>query len=412
MSPEAAPPRRDADLDDGLSRKHTASVLKVMNLIYRKAPITRRALEGISGFSHPTVIRDVVRLVQAGLVSESPLRDPGRRGKTAANLQVKRDGKYLIAVEVRSNLLIGVLMDFAGTVFHRASAVCRSRKRDDTVARIVETVQSLRLRARRRGRILGLCVAFPGTIGSDPKMVRSFHGRGGWEDYPLAHVLEARFGIETLLVHNSNAHIRAEYHFASGASERNMLGVYLDNGMGMGILVDGSVYEGTTFAAGEIGHLPYGDADEPCHCGRRGCLERFGSEVYLLEKMNARLGTRYSTIRDLLAKAALSTDDRSFVSALLEQALLVLSRGIATAVTLFNPGRVVVHGGIVPLAPENIDRLRAYVTTHAFPASAGVTIALSTLDDTAAALGAGATFVERFYDVRRGYISSVLKIRP
>ena len=76
--------------------------------------------------------------------------------------------------------------------------------------------------------------------------------------------------------------------------------------------------------------------------------------------------------------------------------------------TLFNPGTVRIHGGIVALAPENVDRVRAYVTAHAFPASAGVEIALSTLGETAAALGAGAAFVERFYDVRQRYILEAL----
>jgi predicted NBD/HSP70 family sugar kinase len=255
-------------------------------------------------------------------------------------------------------------------------------------------------------------VGFPGHIHGGNKIVAMFHGRPGWENFPLADVIERRFKTEAFVLNNGNAYIRAERYFGQHNGARNLLGLYLDNAMSMGIIADGRLYQGETFAAGEIGHLSYGDASEQCHCGRLGCIERSGSEVYLLDKMNARLGTSYPTIKELLAHVERNTEDGRFVEQLIEDGLRILSRGITTIVTLLNPAKVLIHGGIVPLAPGHIERIRAYVAAHAFPASTGVSIELSTLDETACAMGAGAFFIERFYDIRRRYISDVLNSSP
>ncbi|GHS90262.1 hypothetical protein AGMMS50218_17910 [Actinomycetota bacterium] len=94
-----------------------------------------------------------------------------------------------------------------------------------------------------------------------------------WADFPLAAVLEQAAGVPVLLDNDATAAALGEYW--SGQVEAGaVVGVlYLGTGLGAGILVDGTVYRGSSSNAGEIGHVCV-DVDGPeCWCGARGCIE-------------------------------------------------------------------------------------------------------------------------------------------
>jgi predicted NBD/HSP70 family sugar kinase len=56
-----------------------------------------------------------------------------------------------------------------------------------------------------------------------------------------------------------------------------MIVVKVGTGIGAGIIIDGRLYQGDSFGAGEIGHTPAGGSNLPCRCGRSGCLETVAS---------------------------------------------------------------------------------------------------------------------------------------
>lgn len=76
-----------------------------------------------------------------------------------------------------------------------------------------------------------------------------------WQDVPITSLLANEFGVVCLLENDANAGALAEYHYGAGKGTKNMVFLTMGTGLGAGLILDGRLYRGTCFAAGEIGHV-------------------------------------------------------------------------------------------------------------------------------------------------------------
>lgn len=79
-------------------------------------------------------------------------------------------------------------------------------------------------------------------------------------------------GLAVHVANDANAAALAEFTFGS-ATGPNLLVVKIGLGVGAGVVVNGQLFTGEGFAAGEIGHVVVDDRGPECACGNRGCLE-------------------------------------------------------------------------------------------------------------------------------------------
>lgn len=76
-----------------------------------------------------------------------------------------------------------------------------------------------------------------------------------WTNVPIKSILASRFGAECFLENDANAGALAENRFGAGRGTRNMVFLTMGTGLGAGLILNGRLYRGATFAAGEIGHV-------------------------------------------------------------------------------------------------------------------------------------------------------------
>jgi predicted NBD/HSP70 family sugar kinase len=94
----------------------------------------------------------------------------------------------------------------------------------------------------------------------------------GVEDLPLAELLSARFsGVPVVVENDVNAAALGAYHMLSMRGSMGFLN--LGTGLAAGIVLDGSIWHGSSGVAGEIGHVPVDPHGVLCACGQTGCLE-------------------------------------------------------------------------------------------------------------------------------------------
>ena len=73
---------------------------------------------------------------------------------------------------------------------------------------------------------------------------------------------------------DANAAAFGEYKAGVWRARKNALAITLGTGIGGGIIVDGRIYTGSNFMAGEVGHTVIDFGGRTCTCGRRGCWGR------------------------------------------------------------------------------------------------------------------------------------------
>ena len=103
---------------------------------------------------------------------------------------------------------------------------------------------------------------------------------------PLAAELGAEFALPVAVVNDANAAALAELTFGEGTAT-NLICVRVDEGVGAGLVLDGRLFAGSSYAAGEIGHVVVDPDGARCACGKRGCLETEVSEPLLARLLEA-----------------------------------------------------------------------------------------------------------------------------
>ena len=156
---------------------------------------------------------------------------------------------------------------------------------DDTYGRIVAAVASLigevasaggggpgRRRPSHGDLAVGVCT--PGSLLPRSGLVANSNTRC-LAGRPFGRDLEEATGLPVRIENDANCFALAEASMGAGRGHRAVFGVIMGTGVGGGIVIDGSVYGGSTGAAGEWGHHTLHPGGRGCYCGRRGCAEAY-----------------------------------------------------------------------------------------------------------------------------------------
>lgn len=209
---------------------------------------------------------------------------------------------------------------------------------DAVVARILAVTEELVNTAPRRVAAVGVVV--PGIVTEDQGVaVRSLNL--GWRDVPLRRLVEQHVGLPVGLGQDVRAGGIAEARLGAGIGCRHLLFVPVGTGVAAAIVRDGVAWTGDG-AAGELGHV-VADPDGPlCACGQRGCVEALAGARAIADRY-AEASSRRLEAEEVVQRAVGGDPVAERVWA---EAIEGLAAGLASAVALLAPDRLVVGGGV------------------------------------------------------------------
>lgn len=180
-----------------------------------------------------------------------------------------------------------------------------------------------------------------------------------WRDEPLKATVEDAVGIPVVVENDANAAAWGEFRFGAGADVDELLMVALGTGIGGGIVLKGELFRGTFGIAGEFGHIRMVPDGRLCGCGNHGCWEQYASGSALVREVREVAATVSPTAAAILDAAhgdvsaitgpmiteAAKAGDRLCVEAF-ETIGRWLGEGLADLASAFDPGVVVIGGGV------------------------------------------------------------------
>ena len=186
----------------------------------------------------------------------------------------------------------------------------------------------------------------------------------------------------------------AERWFGRGKEKDNFLYLDLGEGIGLGILLNGEIYEGKG-AAGEFGHTTIDLNNGPlCECGKRGCLETFVSTI-VLKREAKRIFNRNISLDEMLMLA--KKGDKKILW-ILERVGKYLAIGIGNLINLFNPGLIIIGGPLSQFGNFLLEPMKQNLSSQVLKRHLGdVTIVSTQLGEDAGVRGAASLILKKFF---------------
>ncbi|HMQ34951.1 MAG TPA: ROK family transcriptional regulator [Chloroflexaceae bacterium] len=331
-------------------KSHNVSAL--LRAILRHQPISRVRLARLLGLSTTTVTNLVAELVEQGLVSEDGtdvLAMSSGAGRLPRALRFVDDSRYGLGVFIGVRRVRLILGNLAGRLVDGAMLDhVPGEAPAQTVERIAAMAGPLLARNGLRAgdeRLVGVGVGASGLVANDTG-VNLLAPVLGWRDVPLQRLLSEALDLPVAVDNNVRSMALAESMYGAGRDVRALIFLYAQVGVGAGLVVDGAVYRGADYGAGEIGHwtiIPDGGA--PCRCGNTGCLETLISEPALVElAAQVRPELRDAGPNPLQALLAAARGGDEELRRVLAERSRYLGIALANLVNVLNPELILLGG--------------------------------------------------------------------
>jgi glucokinase len=296
--------------------------------------------------------------------------------------------KHVIALDVGGTGMKAALVGPDGTLLHQdRRATGRHRGPEAVVDGILRFAADLHAEGEARfgEGAAAVGVAVPGIVDA-AQGVAVYAANLGWKDVPLRALIGERLGgLPVAVGHDVRSGGLAEGRAGAGRGADRFLFVALGTGIAGAIGIGGRVEEGAHGNAGEIGHVVVRPGGRPCPCGQLGCLERYASASAVGEAWARACADPDADAADCAAAA-----DRGDARALevWREAVDALADGLITGVTLLDPQRLIVGGGLAEAGDTLFTPLREAVAAR-LTFQRPPEIVPAALGDTAGCLGAG-----------------------
>lgn len=382
----------------GVGAVRAANTSAVVRELRSGGPTSRATLARSTGLAKQTVSTIVTALIAEGVVREVGHGPPDAvsGGRPAVLLEYAADTALVAGVELGVGRTRVVLADALGqTVDVREVAVPPGPSRRRSPEAVLDAVvAALVAGAGDHGgagllravgvSVTGLVEPASGTCVLAPNL--------GWREVPVAALLRRRLAARQVRVPvvvrgAAQACLIAEHREGAATGQDDVVLLFEDEGIGAAVVEGGRLLDGADGTAGELGHCAWPESDEPCSCGRRGCVEVLASGPAVRRAVESAVGGRIRRPRGTPTLALLADMDGEAVETAAAGAGHVLGTAASWLVALTAPRVVVLSGAIVAAPRSYRAALQQAVERRALP-RAPLSVVAGRLGEDAAVRGA------------------------
>jgi len=376
-----------------LLRQTNADLL--LRLLREAGPCSKADLVRASGLSAPTVSNVAAHLASAGLV-EAIGEGESTGGRPPGILRFRSERGCLVAAEIEQNSVALLAADLQGLELARGRATFAwDASSPMGICELIgrEVRQLLKKIAKPQEQLLRVMVSVPAIVDRNAGVVVSLSKLKGWTDVPLQAMLARQLKRPVEVENDTNLAAQGEFSRGAARGGKNFVFITIGEGVGAGIFVDGKVYRGARWSAGEIGYLrvPSVAPGKPTIRGY-GRLERMLGASGILKSWQAAAGgarARFQVKRatDVFDLAAAGN---AIAKKILRQKAEILADVVLDLALILNPG-LILFGGEVGKHPVLLREVKALIAGSEFGV---IDLKLGELGTSAALWGAVACGLE------------------
>jgi N-acetylglucosamine repressor len=391
----------------GKELRKVAQKKRIITYLYHRGDQTNAYLTQKLHISIPTVQTLLNELISEGLVTEKGLGDSSG-GRRPSKYGLAAESFYTVGVDInRYATRVAIYNHQNENITGIQQLDVKLENRESLIDEIADFITKVIAESKLpEKKIIGVGINMPGLIDSEKGINFTYLNF----DTPLGKSFEDKLQMRVYLENDARARALAELRFGAAQGKQNVLVLHIDWGVGLGMILDGKLYRGTSGFAGEFSHTPIQDEGLPCHCGKRGCLETIASGMALSKRIQEGLnagnqsillnmpGIDSNQLKLETIMEAIKNGDMLSIS-LISNMAHHLGKGIATLISILNPELVILGGRLSKAGEYLITPIKQSLYLHCIPKlREDVDITVSAFDKEAGVLGAIAVITENTFN--------------
>ena len=360
----------------------------VLRALHDHSPLSRADLARLTGLTRTSVSDLVGSLIDDGLIEEVG-RGRSSGGKSPILLRVAPEGRQLIGLDLGESQFSGAVVNLRGDILRSMQLPLEGRTARPPSSS--SSNLSTPCAPMTRPRSSASASARPGVIDTRSGTVR-WSVNLEWAELPLGPLVESRYGVPVVVANDSHAAALAELTFFRRPRPNNLIVIKVGRGVGAGIILNGQLFQGDGYGAGEFGHVSPGHDGAPCRCGRQGCLETRTSMRALVDAARA----VEPTITDETGLVAAFQAGVTGVRRIVLDAARELGSAVGWLIGVLNVRHVLLVGPVAALGEDWLDEVRRSALSSVLGLLARDTqIEFGHVHDDVVVLGASALLMEQ-----------------
>jgi predicted NBD/HSP70 family sugar kinase len=310
-------------------------------------------------------------------------------------LRLNPDAGYAVGVKLMENRVVCAVTDFAARIVYCGNYALNNEEyaaaNPETVAAMVE--QTIHESQIQRAQVFGVGIGLAGVIYPQQGIVH-YSPFFGWRDFPLAERVQAQLNLPVYVENDVNTLTLSEHLFGSGRHHENFVVVTVGRGIGMGMVINGQLYQGSRGGAGELGHIIL-NVPLAHEAGKEsGSLEGLASDPAVIRAADLRGGELCLTDVMQAVEAGHAPAQKA-----LQQSGEYLGVGLATIINILCPPLLIVSGEGVVAGDHRLQPMFEAMRRFTFNGLLdGVEVIVEPTDDQAWARGAASLVIGKVFE--------------
>ena len=190
-------------------------------------------------------------------------------------------------------------------------------------------------------------IGVPAVVDSNLGIVYDVQNLPSWKEVHLKEIISSHFKVPVFINNDANCFVVGEHVFGEAKGFDNVIGLCIGTGLGMGVIINGLLYNGVLCGAGEIGMLSF----------KESILENYTSSSFF--------ANNYKKSASELAILAKKGDTEAL------EAFSVfgkhLGEGIKNILYMYAPEAIIMGGSISKAYPYFKASMEESIQTFAYP---------------------------------------------
>lgn len=326
--------------------------MHILRLLYKKGELSASSLSKKINISLPTTRTLLDELIRQEVICPS---GPGKSigGRKPQIYTLSGDSCFVLAIEL-GHYKANAVISNSQNKWVTPVTEFETNINDPQIEQKIELVFTglLQSAAISKSKIKAIGISMPGLIDSENGLNKTIQLH---ELRPIARRISEHFGITVFIENDARMQALGEFEFGAARNTQNSLVINWSWGLGLGIIGNGKIYNGSTGNSGELSHIRLQEEGDLCECGKRGCFQTIAGARRLVEMARkeisrgtiSQLSTQFGhnpeqLTPDNIIDCARQGDELSIN--LLNQIGTRLAWGLSILIQLHNPELIVLNG--------------------------------------------------------------------